>query len=178
MLKKENFTQIGYILRSHTLTGECVAKLSIELDCIDQDTNRLFLLIDIDDCLIPFRVEEYRYKSLDNVFLSFYDVCSKDEADRIVNKTLWIENNLIPNILDIDNRTITSTFCGFRLYNSIDNKYIGHIENIDTSTINTLAKVIIDNNREVLIPIASELITDIDREEKAIYLNVPEGLLS
>ena len=49
--------------------------------------------------------------------------------------------------------------------------------NSDDSTINTL--FVIDNDgEEILVPAQEEMIAGIDNDNKEIYFNLPEGLVS
>lgn len=173
MFTKTDFTQIGKIIKTHSLSGECASSLSIELDDINTENN-LFLFLDIDDCLIPFRVSNYRYKTLDNVFISFVDINDKDEANKIVGKTIWIENKYIPD--DFGDYFDLSMLIGFKLYDAVSSKCIGDIIRIDESTINTIAEIELENKEIVLVPLVEGLISSIDAKNKYIYYNTPEGL--
>lgn len=174
MLKKTDFTQIGKILKTHSLSGECASSLSVELD--DIESEKLFLFLDIDDCLVPFRVNNFRYKTLDNVFITFQGIKTKDEARKLVGKTVWIETKLLPE--DFGNNFNIFHFVGFNIYDSNSLKYIGRICNIDDSTINTVAEVVTERSEDVImIPLAEELISSIDVNDKIIYYDTPEGLL-
>lgn len=66
-------------------------------------------------------------------------------------------------------------FVGFRID---DERYgrIGTVTDVDTSTVNTLF-VIEREDEELLIPAQEEFILEIDRENKTIAMQLPEGLL-
>lgn len=174
MIDKADFTQIGKILKTHSLSGECASSLSVELD--DIDTERMFLFLDIDDCLVPFRVNSYRYKTLDNVFISFVGIDTKDDASKIVAKTIWLENKLLPEDFEENNDILA--LVGFNLYDNKSLKIVGKVIKIDFSTINTIAEIETSgSNDTVLIPLAEELISSLDINKKIIYYDTPEGLL-
>ena len=54
---------------------------------------------------------------------------------------------------------------------------LGEIVDVDDSTMNTL--FVIDNDgEEILVPAQEEMIAGIDNDNKEIYFNLPEGLVS
>jgi 16S rRNA processing protein RimM len=53
---------------------------------------------------------------------------------------------------------------------------LGEIEDVDDSTINVLIKIDY-KGKELLVPIADELIEDVDHDRRTLTVNIPEGLL-
>ena len=66
-----------------------------------------------------------------------------------------------------------------RGYTAVDENLgeLGEITDIDESTINTLF-VIESDGEEILVPAQEEFILGIDRENREIFFNLPEGLVS
>lgn len=54
-------------------------------------------------------------------------------------------------------------------------KYIGRISSVDVSTENVLLDVS-SGEKQFLLPLADELIADIDEERRLITMSIPEGL--
>lgn len=176
MFDKENFSQIGSIISTHGLNGELSSQLFIDIDDLLIDNDDIFLFLEIDNNLVPFRLESYRTKGKNTSLLQFSDIYDKDSAERYCNMNVWIENRFLPTD-NIDDISDVSIFITYDLFDANTDKRIGKIVSIDDSTINTLLKVDIDGEDEVLIPFAEELIDAIDTNSKAIYLKIPIGLI-
>lgn len=177
MVTKNNLTYIGFITKPHGLYGECIAKLSININSLNIGKyDNFFVFIDINNCLVPFRVSSYRNKSLNNVFFHFDRVFnSKYVSKNLIGNSLFVSSNIVEDNLNFTD--INSLLPGFNLYDH-DNNLIGIIDNIDSSTINTIACVrLISNNKQVLIPVASELIISINTKLRSISINIPNGLI-
>ena len=57
-----------------------------------------------------------------------------------------------------------------------NNKLIGKIDSVDSSTMNVLF-VVLNKDEEFLIPATQDFIIEIDSKIKQLHLNLPEGLL-
>ena len=53
---------------------------------------------------------------------------------------------------------------------------LGKITSVDDTTENVLFEVD-HNGRELLIPAVDELVSEVDEENRKLYMNIPEGLL-
>ena len=81
----------------------------------------------------------------------------------------WVENVLGE---DTTKRKSLAEVCGF----STDSKKIGKIENINSRLPQPVFEIMYDS-RIVLIPIHEDLIKKIDKKNRIIYLDIPNGLL-
>jgi 16S rRNA processing protein RimM len=67
-------------------------------------------------------------------------------------------------------------FVGFDVFN--EGLLVGKIEEINDQTDNVLFCVVTDSDEMVMIPAVEDFIVDIDHKNKALYLDLPEGLLT
>ena len=72
-----------------------------------------------------------------------------------------------PNVTDM------RYFIGFEVIDAIDG-FLGKITNVNDDTANILFELA---EKDLLIPVSDEYITDIDHQKRIIYMNLPEGLL-
>jgi 16S rRNA processing protein RimM len=63
-------------------------------------------------------------------------------------------------------------------FKAIDSEYgeIGLVQQVVNQSVQPLFSIL-KRNKEILIPVADEIIKEVDRENKCIYLNCPEGLI-
>ena len=79
MLRKEDFEHIGTLGRAHGTQGEVSAKLSVDLSGLWEgaDTS-LFLMLEEQGLLIPYRVLKRRTKGEDIDLITFSGITTKD----------------------------------------------------------------------------------------------------
>lgn len=171
MITKEEVFKIGKFAKPHGIKGEIA--LVTDCDVLD-DSEDPYVICEMDGILVPFFVEDYRYKSGTVVLVKLEQVDTEEEARRFTNKDVYYawsetdEENL-PENMDLTN------FIGYEL---VDRKCgrLGVITNVDSSTINQLLQI--DNQgKELLVPAADELIEEVDHMGKRLTVSLPEGLL-
>ena len=63
MLDKADFEPIGRLGRTHGIGGELSAKLSVDLSVLWEEDERLFLFLEEQELLIPYRVRSLRART-------------------------------------------------------------------------------------------------------------------
>lgn len=176
MLHKEDFEQIGFVGKAHGVQGEVACKLNADLSAIYDDED-LFLMLEEQGLLIPYRVVSHRTKSGDVDLIRFSGINSKDEAEKLTNTPVWLSKDyLIENTLSNDPYEY-SRYVGFYVYNEADEMLIGRVVDIDETTMNTIFYVERENGEELMLPVAEELFIGFNDEERILMLSIPEGLL-
>ena len=135
-------------------------------DRVDAD----YLVLELDGILVPFFMEEYRFRSDSTALVKFEDIDTQDRARELTNCDVYFPRQLA----DDDDEALSWTFLvGFDIVEARTGKKVGTIASIDDSTANILFEL--EDGR--LIPASEELITDIDKDKKTITINLPEGIL-
>jgi len=167
MIREEEVYRIGRIGKAHGVRGELT--LLFDDDVFDR-TDADYLVLDIDGILVPFFIEEYRFKSDSTAILKFEDIDSQERARQLTGCDVYFPRHLA----DGDDSSPTLAFLvGFTISDTATGATIGTIASVDDSTANLL--FCLDNDR--LVPATDDLITDIDQERRVITMNIPEGLL-
>jgi len=91
MLDKADFEPIGRLGRTHGIGGELSAKLSVDLSVLWEEDERLFLFLEEQELLIPYRVRSLRAKTDELDLIAFVDVMTKEAAEPLVGRELWLE---------------------------------------------------------------------------------------
>ncbi len=171
MITQDQLFLIGKINKPHGVYGEVTFTLQNNTS-FDEDTPCLF--VEIDGIHVPFFIEEMEFSTDTTGFLKFEDIETANDASLFTSLPLYIERKYIH---DEDIETDDANyFIGFKLMDN-KNHEIGLIQFIDTTTENHLF-VIDKDGEEILIPVSEEYITDLDHDNKIIYMELPEGLLS
>jgi len=168
MIKKEEVYKIGRLGKAHGVKGEVTFQFDDDVfDRIDAD----YLILDVDGILVPFFMEEYRFRSDTTAIVKFCDVDTQERARELTGCDVYFPLSLVP---DEDDAPLTYAFLvGFSLIEAKSGKTIGTIAAIDDQTVNILFEL----EDGTLIPASDELITNIDKDKRKIMMTLPEGLL-
>lgn len=176
MIKSQQLTCIGTLLKPHGIKGEIVAELDFE---IDLSTLRCVVL-DIDGIYVPFFLGAIRRRSVNSSLISIDGIADERQAKYLCGKDLFALTEELPSEVadEIEDGFYLSDLIGYKL---IDQKLgmIGEIHDFDDSTENYLLLVspLSNNEATVYIPFAEEFITNINDETNEIEMNLPEGLV-
>jgi len=172
MIRKEDCYKIGKITKTHGLRGEVNFQFT---DDIWDRTESDYLICEVDGILVPFFLEEYRFRSDSTALVSFEDINSADAAQFLVNSDVYFENKYIT---DSDEDEVSlNYFIGFRMVDGDTDAVVGTITDIDDKTENWLFIVERPDGSEAMIPAHEEFIKDIRQEEKVMVMDLPAGLL-
>ncbi|WP_314823910.1 ribosome maturation factor RimM [Prevotella histicola] len=171
MIKKEDVYKIGRIGKPHGVHGEVQMQYSDDVfDVVDAD----YLLLNVDGILVPFFMEEYRFRSDEIVLMKFCDINTEAQARELTGSEVYFPRKLAE---EGTNELSWAQIVGYSLIDNTTKKDVGTIVAVDETTVNTLFEVNSPEGDELLIPASNELITAINSEEKTITINIPEGLL-
>lgn len=166
MIKLEDVYKIGRIGKAHGVHGE--VSFMFDDDVFDR-TDADYLILEMDGILVPFFMEEYRFRSDTTALVKFEDIDTQERARELTNCDVYF-----PRQLDDDDAPLTWAFLvGFTLADATSGRTVGTIAHVDDTTINILFEL----EDGTLIPASEELITDIDKAKRQITVNIPEGLL-
>ena len=178
MLRKEDFEHIGTLGRAHGTQGEVSAKLSVDLSGLWEGTDTSpFLMLEEQGLLIPYRVLKRRTKGEDIDLITFSGITTKDEADALTGRPIWLDRDYLSGEEDVEDFFDLQHFVGFDLYDASTQSCVGRAVEIDESTINTLLRVETTAGEELILPISEELIERLDLQGHRLYLHIPAGLL-
>lgn len=170
MIKKEDVFKIGLFTKPHGIKGEI--GLMTSSDVFD-DSEDLYIVCDMDGILVPFFVEDYRYKTDNVILLKLKNVDDEQAVREFSNREVFypldkMEDDLIGDIT-------WDSFIGYQVVDEAIGE-LGAITDVDESTINVLLQIN-HKGKEILLPAAEELILSADHENKTLTVSVPEGLL-
>ena len=167
MIRKEDCYKIGRIGKAHGVRGELSFLFTDDVfDRADAD----YLILEVDGILVPFFMEEYRFRSDSLALVKFCDIDTQQRASELTNCDVWFLRSLTPD----DEEPTLAGLVGFEIVEAGTGKSVGHIAAIDDTTANLLFEL----EDGTLIPANDELITDIDTSGKRITMSIPEGLLA
>ena len=165
-----NHVKIGTVVSKHGYKGDI--KISVSSNNLDTFPDLKYLFIDLYGCFIPFKIDNVRSFSKNVLIVKLKEIRSEDEVNEVINKNIYIDSAEMAS--NIDSGFFYNDLINFDVIT--DSKKIGRIENINSNLPQPVFEIIYDS-RKVLIPIHEDLIKKIDKENKIIYLDIPNGLL-
>jgi len=167
VIKEEEVYKIGKLGKTHGVRGEI--SFLFDDDVFDR-TDADYLILRIDGILVPFFIEEYRFKSDANAIVKFEGLDTQERARELTGCDVYFPRSLAEG----DEGDISwNILIGFNLIEADNGRTIGRIASIDDSTLNIL--FCLDDGH--LIPASDDLITAIDQQARTITMHIPEGLL-
>ena len=167
MIKPEEVYRIGRLGKTHGIKGEVSLQFDDDIfDRVDAD----YLVLDVEGILVPFFMEEYRFRSDTVALVKFCDVDTQQRASELTGCDVYFPRALA----DEDEENVSyAMLVGFSIIDADTEDKIGTIAAVDDTTVNLLFEL--ENGR--LIPASDDLISDIDMKKGEIRMNIPEGLL-
>lgn len=166
MIRQEEVFRIGRLGKAHGVKGEVSFQFDDDIfDRVDSD----YLILEVDGILVPFFIEEYRFRSDTVALVKFEDVDTQQRAQELTGCDIYFPRSLA----DDDETPSLSMLIGFDVVDVTTGTTVGRIAAIDDSTVNLLFEL--EDGR--LIPAAEELITNIDSKRQQISIQIPQGLL-
>ncbi|MBR5235208.1 MAG: 16S rRNA processing protein RimM [Bacteroidaceae bacterium] len=171
MIRPEEVYCIGKFTRTHGVQGEMA--LAFTDDVFDR-VDCPYLVCSMDGILVPFFIEEYRFKSRDVALIKFERIDTSEAAAMFTNKEVYFPKSYAEQAED--GEYSWQYFVGFEAEDATHG-HLGELVDVDESTVNTLFVVERPDGEELLIPAQEAFIEDIDHDERIIKFNLPEGLL-
>lgn len=170
MIKREDIVKIGQFAKPHGIKGEIALVTTFDLFGEEEEP---YVVCEIDGLFVPFFIEEYRFKSDSVILLKLENLNSEEAVRPFANLEVYCPSELVKDAGQDDTLTWNS-FVGYKLYD-VTHGFLGEVEAVDDSTLNVLFQITY-NKETMLIPVAEELVTLVEHEEKRITLAVPQGL--
>lgn len=169
-MKRDDFYKIGRIGKPHGVKGEVGFMFDDDVfDRVESD----YLVLEVDGLLVPFFMEEYRFKGSQTALVKFCDVDSQDAARELTGCDVYFPRSASDGE---DGEMTWASIVGFHIVDINSGADVGEICGVDDSTINLLLEIKTDDGQEILIPAHDELIENVDAERRVIEMRLPEGL--
>ncbi len=167
MINREEVYRIGKLGRAHGVKGEVTFHFDDDVfDRVDAD----YLVVETEGLLVPFFIEEYRFRSDSTALVKFEGIDSQDRARELTGCEVYFPRHLA----DAEDDTLSwAAIVGYSLIDAATGKSVGRIASVDDTTVNVL--FCLEDGK--MIPAAEELITDVDKEKRVIEMELPEGIL-
>lgn len=170
-MRKEDCFYLGKIVKKHSFKGEVVIKLDTDEPELYRNMESVF--VDLGNNLVPFFIEKSSLSKGTMLRVKFDDVNTEDEADMIVRSGIYLPLDLLPKLEG--NKFYFHEVIGFKVIDAVYGE-VGVVVNINDTAAQPLFEIERDE-KEIFIPLIDDFIKKVDRENKEIQVETPEGLI-
>ncbi|MCF8321731.1 MAG: ribosome maturation factor RimM [Flavobacterium sp.] len=170
-MRKEDCFYLGKIAKKFSFKGEVLAHLDTDEPELYENMESVF--VECNKHLVPFFIESSSLHKNDFLRIRFEDVKTEEEADALLGNDLYLPLQMLPKLTG--NKFYYHEVIGFE----VEDKrlgIVGKIQSINDSTAQPLFEVLQDE-KEILIPMIDHFLLKIDRENKKVIMDLPEGLI-
>ena len=170
IMLREDMYFLGKIIRPKGNKGE--VKAYLDVDRVEEYQSLDAVLIEKRRDLVPYFVERIHFEQ-QKANIKFQDVNSSEEAAELSGLNMYLPLNTLTE--RTGNKFYFHEVVGFSIRDRVAGD-IGIIEKVIDMPNNPLFQVRY-SNKDILIPISDEFIIAVDRENRRIDMNLPDGLL-
>ena len=170
-MRKEDCFYLGKIAKKFSFKGEVLAYLDTDEPELYENLESVF--VECNKHLVPFFIETSSLHKNDFLRIRFEDVSTEEEAEAILGNDLYLPLSMLPKLSG--NKFYFHEVIGFEVE---DQRLgvVGTIQSINDSTAQPLFEVLY-GGVEILIPMIDHFLVTIDRDNKKVVMNLPEGLI-
>jgi len=169
-MQKEDCYYLGKITKKHGFKGNLI--LHLETDEPEFYQNMESVFIETNGILVPFFFETIGSHSKNKLLVKFEDL-SPEEAEKLVNRSVWLPLSTLPELED--DAFYYHEIIGYKVIDSRKGE-IGSIKNVNDSGIQALFEIDCDG-KQILIPVVDDWILEVNKDEKFIRIDTPDGLI-
>lgn len=173
MITEDQLIEIGRLGKPHGIKGEINASIDEDVDLSRLEK----IALKIDGIYVPFFLSSIRPKRIETVILAIDGIDSEAAAAALTNLDIYaFKADGVREFPDDGEGMYAADLIGYTIVHA-DGHPVGKIIDINDSTENALFLVENESGATVYIPIADDLIDEIDPDRKMIIMTLPEGIL-
>ncbi|MGG7036335.1 MAG: ribosome maturation factor RimM [Flavobacterium sp.] len=170
-MRKEECFYLGKIAKKFSFKGEVLIYLDTDEPELYEEMESVF--VEFNKNLVPFFIENSSLYKSDFLRVKFEDVDSEEEADEIMGCGIYLPLSMLPKLEG--NQFYYHEVVGFEV---VDKRLgnVGIIQSVNDTTAQPLFEVL-KGDVEILIPMIDHFLVEIDRKNKKVIMDLPEGLI-
>jgi 16S rRNA processing protein RimM len=170
-MRKEDCFYLGKVVSKYSFKGEVLVKL--DTDEPDSYEKMESVLVSLGNNLIPFFIDRCRLHKSNLLRIDFEEVKDEPSADKLIGSELYLPLTMLPPLKG--NKFYYHEVIGFTILDEVHGD-IGIVESVNDNASQDLFEIK-KGDKELLIPVSDDIITKVDRENRAIHVKTPEGLV-
>lgn len=169
-MRKEDCYFLGKITRKHGLSGQVVLKLDTDQPEFYNKMESIF--VEINGLLVPFFIETQKWQKNISKIITLKNATEK-VIEQILGKDVYLPLSTLPKLEG--NQFYYHEVIGFEILDENENSF-GIIKSVNDNAPQHYFILDFDG-KEIVVPIIKDWILLVNREDKKIKMQLPEGLL-
>ena len=165
-----NYFKVGKLVATFGLQGELVLLHSLGKKTSLKGLEAIFIE-DKKDTFIPYFIQSTKIKSDKEILISLDGLSTKETAHKLVQREVWL---LEDDFQKFAGKSAPISLLGYMMIN--EDEEIGEVLEVIEQPHQLLCKILLNGN-EALIPIHDESLDKIDKKNRKVFVNLPDGLL-
>lgn len=168
-MTKDECYYLGRVTKPFGFKGEMV--LFLDVDSPDDYATLDSVFVEMKNGLVPYFIKSLRING--NKAVAMFEDLTAEQAAALAGHDMYLPLDLLPKLTG--NQFYFHEVKGFRV---VDDQYgdVGVIESIIEYPAQPLFQIM-NGTTEILIPVIDQVIKEVDRDNKTIYISAPNGLI-
>lgn len=171
MMQKEDCFYLGKIVSKFSFKGELLVKL--DTDDPESMLGMESVFVEINKNLIPFFIVKSSLQKSNLLRVKFEDISSEQEAEVMLKRELYLPLTMLPKLEE--GQFYFHEIIGFKVFDESFGE-VGVLKNVNDSLPQAIFEID-HHGKEVLVPVNDDFIAKLDKVNKELHLQVPEGLI-
>jgi 16S rRNA processing protein RimM len=165
-----NYNSVGKFVATFGVNGELVLLHHLGKKTSLKGLEAIFIENKKDE-LLPYFIESVRIKNDEELFVKIEGVNTKESAQKLVRKEVWLAEEEFHKYAG---KSAPISLLGFHIVENEED--LGEILEVIEQPHQLLCRILLDG-KEALIPIHEETLVRIDKKNKKVQVQLPDGLL-
>jgi 16S rRNA processing protein RimM len=165
-----SYNSIGKLVATFGYKGELVLSHHLGKKTSLKGLETIFIEEKKDE-MLPYFIQATRIKNDHELFISLEGINTKESAQRLVQKQLWLSEE---DFHKYAGKSAPISLLGFHILQ--DGNDLGEILEVIEQPHQLLCRIEL-NGKEVLIPMHAETLLKVDKKKKQVHVDLPDGLL-
>ncbi len=163
---------LGFVIKPHGLKGEVVVQLDVDFPEYYKELESVFISKNQEKILIPFFIEKINLHQ-QKAQIKLEEVDTIEQAEALVGNEIYLPLSFLPSLTE--DQFYFHEIIDFQVLDE-DKGTLGYVQDVYQLPNQDLIGMIYQQ-KEVLIPINDDTVKKVDRENKILFVSLPEGLL-
>lgn len=170
-MARDDFYYLGKVLKTFGNKGQVMVNLDVDdpEDYLEMES----VFLDLEGERVPFFIETLELKNKRKAIIRFQDVTTLEDAEVYIGREMYLPVSILPPLKG--DQFYFHEVIGFKVLDSRHGD-IGILVNILPLPHQSLLQIT-KGKREIFIPLVDEIIQQVDRNTKTIFITAPEGLI-
>lgn len=164
------YFKIGKLAATYATEGQLILEHSLGKKTSLKGLEAIFIE-EKKDSFLPYFISSTKIKNEKETYIKLDGIDSKESARVLVKKEVWLNEN---DFKKFSASAAPISLLGFTIIN--DKKELGEVIEVIEQPHQILCTILL-NGKEVYIPIHQDFLEKIDKRNRKLYVNLPEGLL-